>query len=88
MLLEIPKSLETHIIHQAGEQGIDPSQYALQILVQYATPFDYDLDRMKKAMQGLQTPKDVAKNTTTIPKGLAKDFDAFNQWMLERNSCK
>lgn len=74
MLLEIPKHLETHIIHQAGEQGMDPSQYALQILAQYTTPFDYDLDRMKERLKGFETKEKALENGVAVP-----DFETLEE---------
>ncbi len=49
--------------------------------------FEFDLERMKQAI-GETDENGRAKHATTIPKGLAKDFDAFHQWMLARSSCK
>lgn len=94
MILDIPPHLETAIIQTAQAQGISATEWALTILQNSIEPkavssddyyLDFDIDKMAQ-MIGETDENGRAIHTTEIPKGLAKDFNAFHQWMLERRA--
>lgn len=80
MILDIPPATAQMIVAKAQRHGVTVNE----LLYDFACDDEvyFDLNRMKHAMKGLETPEDRAKNTTTIPKGLANDFKAFDEWML------
>lgn len=43
--------------------------------------FDYDLERMKWAMQGLETPEEIEKNSVEVPDWAMTDLANFNKWL-------
>lgn len=45
------------------------------------TEFDYDLERMKWAMQGLETPEEIEKNSVEVPDWAMTDLANFNKWL-------
>lgn len=89
MILDIPPHLETAIIQTAQAQGISATEWALMTLQNHATPSDdgieFDMACMARAI-GEYDKNGRAINTTEIPKGLAKDFNAFHQWIMERRA--
>lgn len=80
MIVEIPVYIENIIKQQAEQQGITAEQLVQQSLAnQFATtqtkverPFNFDMDDMDKAING---------NFVEMPKGMAKDFEAFSKWL-------
>lgn len=98
-LSQLPQIVQQHILSQNNEviQIVNNGQVIKTI--QFGEPNDedayyehfhqhhFDIERMKQAI-GETDENGCAKHTTAIPKGLASDFEAFNQWMLERSLCK
>lgn len=77
MLVEIPLYIEQIIKQQAEAQGITAEQLVGQTLTaQFAkeTPFDFDIDRMKQAIQGYETEELALKNGIHVP-----DFDTLEE---------
>ncbi|MDO4451035.1 MAG: hypothetical protein Q4B79_08790 [Moraxella sp.] len=86
MILDLPPELETIIIQTAEQQGISAEQVATNGLKQLFLPNDelyFDIEQMKIAMQGLETPEDRLKNTVEIPKSALKDLTTFKQFLHE-----
>lgn len=86
MILDIPPHIEQMIVATAKVQGITAEELALATLQSRFDPDEqayydwfyehhFDIEKLDKA---INSPK------TEIPQGLAKDFNAFHQWMLER----
>lgn len=82
-MLAIPAKLETVITEHANAQGITPIALLEQIFSpQSQEPdFDFDLERMENAVAGLDTLENIEKNSIEVPKGLAKDKEAFRAWL-------
>lgn len=77
MLIELPKHVEKQVNMMAELQGKTSEQIVIEIVEkQFAQrvecPFDYDLDEMKKAMNG---------KFVEVPKGVADDLDTFTDWV-------
>lgn len=83
MILDIPPHIEQMMIATAQAQGMSVQDWALTTLQKgiahdeayydWFYEHHYDIEKLDKA---INSPK------TEIPKGLAKDFNAFHQWML------
>lgn len=91
MLIELttlPLEIQEQIQHiKQGEQIIITDQGKVMTCAtvdaqpSYANgDFEFDLERMKQAI-GETDENGRAKHTTTIPKGLAKDKEAFRAWI-------
>lgn len=83
MILDLPPELETIIIQTAEQQGISAEQVATNGLKQLFLPNEelyFDIERMKIAI-GETDENGRAKNTVTVPKGLAKNKEAFREWI-------
>lgn len=77
MLIEFPQHIEQQINMMAELQGKTNEQIVIELVEQQfgqrvEHPFDYDLDEMKKAMNG---------KFVEIPKGVADDLDTFTDWV-------
>lgn len=42
---------------------------------------NFDLDKAKQMMAGLETEEERAKNTTEVPKWALKDLASFDRWL-------
>lgn len=93
MILDLPPQLESTITQIAQAQGISAHEWVLTTLQKSITPDDeerayyewfyrhhFDIERLKEAI-GETDENGRAKNTITIPKGLAKDPEAFRAWI-------
>lgn len=89
-LSQLPPSMQQHILSEKTDivQIVNNGQVIKNL--QFSEPtndinddFDFDLERMKKAMQGLETPEDIAKNTVAIPKSALQDLATFKQFLTE-----
>lgn len=85
-LSQLPPSMQQHILSKQTDlvQIVNNGQVIKNL--QFSEPNndineDFDLERMKRAMQGLETPDDIAKNTIAIPKSALQDLATFKQFL-------
>lgn len=87
-MLDIPPHIERMIITRAEEKGITVDELLLQAFAQddehayydWFYKHHFDIEKLSQAI-GEYDENGCAKNTITIPKGLAKNKDAFREWV-------
>lgn len=79
MILDIPPTTAQMIVAKAQRYGVTVDE----LLYDFACDDEvyFNLDRMKHAMKGLETPEDRAKNTTEVPDWALADLASFNKWL-------
>ena len=86
IMIDIPPQLEQVIVAQATAQGLSPIALLEKTFItdEYDDNYPFNLERMQKALGYADSVEEVLANSVEVPKGLARDFEAFDKWMRER----
>lgn len=79
MILDLPPATIELIVAKAERAGVTVDE----LLYEFACDDEiyFDIERMKIAMQGLETEEDRLKNSVEIPKSALKDLTTFKQFL-------